>query len=73
MIVNWQIWLPANLVNFRFVPVPYQVLFANGTSTIYNACLSYIHNNMEEKTPEKIGKAVEKPTEDYRVEMEDPI
>ena len=73
MIVNWQIWLPANLVNFRFVPVPYQVLFANGTSTIYNACLSYIHNNQEEETSKKIGKAVEKPTPAPRMEMEDHI
>ena len=48
MLVNWQIWIPANFLNFRFVPIPYQVLFANGTATVYNACLSYIHNNLQD-------------------------
>ena len=45
MLINWQLWVPANFLNFCFVPIPYQVLSANFVSVIYNACLSYIHNS----------------------------
>ncbi len=49
MIVNWKIWIPANFVNFYFVPVPYQVLWANFISLGYNCCLSYIYNKPEKR------------------------
>ena len=47
MLVNWQIWIPCNFINFYLVPIPYQVLWANGVSVVYNACLSYIHNSIK--------------------------
>lgn len=47
MIVNWKIWIPANCANFYFIPVPYQVLWANFISLGYNSCLSYIHNKKQ--------------------------
>ena len=45
MLVNWQLWIPANFINFLIVPIPYQVLWANFVSIGFNVCLSYIHNN----------------------------
>lgn len=44
LLVNWKIWVPANFVNFALVPIPYQVLWANCVSILFNACLSFIHN-----------------------------
>jgi len=37
---NWQLWVPAQVINFRFVPVPWQVLFANGVALVWNVYLS---------------------------------
>lgn len=44
MIANYKIWPPANLINFMFVPIQYQVLWANFVSLFFNAVLSYMHN-----------------------------
>lgn len=41
MLVNWQLWVPAQLINFRFVPVHFQVLFANGVAVVWNVYLSW--------------------------------
>jgi len=43
MKVNYYIWPAANLVNFMFVPIQYQVLWANLISLVYNAALSFIN------------------------------
>jgi len=41
MIVNWKLWPAANFVNFKFVPVQLQVLFANFVALIWNTYLSW--------------------------------
>ena len=38
---NWKLWVPAQLVNFNFVPVHRQVLFANCVACVWNVYLSY--------------------------------
>ncbi|CAI5719908.1 unnamed protein product [Peronospora destructor] len=38
---NWIVWVPAQLVNFRFVPGSMQVLFSNVMGLFWNAYLSY--------------------------------
>ena len=40
MIANWQLWIPANFLNFYFIPIPYQVLWANFVSLGFNVILS---------------------------------
>ena len=40
--VNWALWIPAQAVNFRFVPVDLQVLFANGVALVWNVALSFL-------------------------------
>ena len=47
MIANWQVWPAVNLCNFYFVPIHYQVLFANMVSLFFNAYLSYMHNSYQ--------------------------
>lgn len=53
LLLNWKIWVPCQLVNFRFVPQNYQVLFANFVALIWNTGLSFIANKKEETGGEK--------------------
>lgn len=38
---NWLLWVPAQFVNFRYVPQNLQVLFANMVALIWNTYLSF--------------------------------
>ena len=42
MVVNWKIWIPAQIINFRFIPLHLQVLYVNFVALIWNTYLSYI-------------------------------
>ena len=48
--INWMIWPLATTINFWFMPVQYQVLFANFVGLFWNIILSYIAYN--DKAPE---------------------
>lgn len=51
---NWSLWVPAQGLNFKFVPANYQVLFSNFVALIWNAYLSYAsHGKKEEGKPIK--------------------
>ncbi|KAI9120334.1 hypothetical protein K1719_007367 [Acacia pycnantha] len=41
VLANWQLWIPFQFLNFRFVPQQFQVLAANVVSLIWNVILSY--------------------------------
>lgn len=41
MVTNWCLWCPAMLVNFRFVPLKYQVLYSNMVGFVWNTYLSW--------------------------------
>lgn len=41
---NWLIWIPAMFLNFRFVPLQYQVLASNVVSLVWNTYLSWRGN-----------------------------
>ncbi|KAL6542015.1 hypothetical protein OROGR_011501 [Orobanche gracilis] len=41
VLANWQLWIPFQFFNFRFVPQQFQVLAANFISLIWNVILSY--------------------------------
>ena len=41
IVANWALWVPAQAINFRFIPGKYQVLFSNFVGFIWNAYLSY--------------------------------
>ncbi|UPQ98643.1 Mpv17/PMP22 family protein [Chloropicon primus] len=49
LVLNWKIWVPFQLVNFRFVPQNYQVLFANLVALIWNTGLSFIANKSKKE------------------------
>lgn len=38
---NWALWVPAQFLNFRFVPADYQVLFANVVALAWNVYFSW--------------------------------
>ncbi|KAL8041720.1 hypothetical protein ABFX02_09G002400 [Erythranthe guttata] len=41
VLANWQLWIPFQFLNFRFVPQQFQVLAANSIALIWNVILSY--------------------------------
>lgn len=41
LVTNWGIWTPAMLINFRFVPAKFQVLYSNMVGFIWNVYLSW--------------------------------
>ncbi|EPS58064.1 hypothetical protein M569_16752, partial [Genlisea aurea] len=41
LVANWQLWIPFQFLNFRFVPQQFQVLVANFVALIWNVILSY--------------------------------
>ena len=38
---NWALWVPAMLINFRYIPGPWQVLFSNCIGFVWNVYLSW--------------------------------
>jgi protein Mpv17 len=43
-VADTALWLPAQLLNFRFVPVQHQALVVNGVSVGWNAYLSLVQH-----------------------------
>mmetsp|Transcript_8459 Transcript_8459/g.16178 ORF Transcript_8459/g.16178 Transcript_8459/m.16178 type:complete len:258 (-) Transcript_8459:10-783(-) len=41
VMANWIVWIPAQIINFGFVPLHFQVLFNNALGLFWNAYLSY--------------------------------
>jgi Mpv17 / PMP22 family len=41
IVTNWTLWIPSMALNFRYVPVPYQVLASNMIATVWNVYLSF--------------------------------
>lgn len=41
VVSNWALWVPAMFVNFRFIPVQWQVLYSNCIGLIWNIYLSW--------------------------------
>lgn len=41
VVANWQLWIPFQFLNFRFVPQQFQVLAANFIALIWNVILSF--------------------------------
>ncbi|KAH9110448.1 hypothetical protein LEN26_003378 [Aphanomyces euteiches] len=39
---NWVVWVPAMWINFRYIALPYQVLFSNVVSLFWNAYMSFV-------------------------------
>jgi hypothetical protein len=46
---NWAIWIPAQAINFSLVPLPYQVLFSNVVSLLWNAVVSYLEQQKKQQ------------------------
>jgi hypothetical protein len=49
------LWIPANFVTFRFVPLRFQVLFANVIALGWNAYLSWAtHHSLDTEGPSSL-------------------
>ncbi|CAM9862845.1 unnamed protein product [Pylaiella littoralis] len=55
---NWGYWIPAQLINFRFVAPVYQVLYANFVGFFWNIYLSYQSNKKVVKDSPSDGAGV---------------
>ncbi|CAM9788893.1 unnamed protein product [Ectocarpus sp. 12 AP-2014] len=52
VVSNWGYWIPAQVINFRFVAPVYQVLYANFVGFFWNIYLSYQSNKVVLKDKE---------------------
>ncbi|KAH9607742.1 hypothetical protein KSS87_008969 [Heliosperma pusillum] len=41
VLANWQLWIPFQFLNFRFVPQQFQVLASNFVALVWNVILSF--------------------------------
>jgi len=41
LMINWILWIPAQVINFSLIPGKYQVLFSNFVGFLWNAILSW--------------------------------
>lgn len=55
---NWVVWVPAQLINFRFVPGSLQVLFSNVVGLFWNSYLSFLSHS-DAHLPKALAKANE--------------
>lgn len=57
-IANFSLWIPAQLINFKFVPPQYQVLFANVVGLFWNVYLSAATNKSVKTPVLKVDEAI---------------
>eukprot|EP01031_Cornospumella_fuschlensis_P027096 gene27096-32739_t len=56
ILTNYTVWIPAQLINFQFVPIPFRVLWANAVGFFWNIYLSYAAVNSTKSEGEKGDK-----------------
>ncbi|CAN0910240.1 Protein sym-1 [Linum grandiflorum] len=50
VVANWQLWIPFQFLNFRFMPQQFQVLGANVIALVWNVILSFkAHREIQQK------------------------
>ena len=49
VVANWILWIPAQAINFRFVPIKFQVLFSNVVDLLWNAYLSFYNSSSQQE------------------------
>jgi hypothetical protein len=59
---SWSLWVPAQLINFRFVPVRYQLLFGNLVAVLWAMYISFAANTRGELGKKKKKKTILKET-----------
>ena len=55
--VNWMMWLPAQAINFFFMPLKYQTLFANFVALFWNTYLSVTANKQQAEIADALPAA----------------
>ena len=61
VVANWALWVPAQLINFRWIPTKFQVGFSNITALVWNVYLSWTQTRKQhdEETDKVDPKRVE--------------
>jgi len=49
LIANWKVWPLAQLINFRYMPLPYRVPFAQTCGVFWTLYLSLLNSNEDNK------------------------
>lgn len=55
---NWTLWFPAQAFNFRFVPMPFQVLYTDCFDLLWSAYLSFSTSEMTRREQEEEAAAM---------------
>jgi hypothetical protein len=58
VVTNYIVWIPAQFVNFRYIPPNLQVLFSNTIGFFWNIFLSYMANRSVGDVPQEDAEAV---------------
>jgi hypothetical protein len=57
VLANYSVWVPAQFLNFKFVPPGFQVLFSNFVGFGWNIYMSYAtHKNIKPAAPKSVPK-----------------
>jgi hypothetical protein len=63
---NWTLWFPAQAFNFRFVPMPFQVLYTDCFDLLWSAYLSFSTSEMTRREQEEAARSgIVVPTVDH--------
>jgi Mpv17 / PMP22 family len=57
LFMNWCVWIPAQSINFKFVPYQYQVLYSNLVGLAWNTYLSYSTRSVPQPVKEAVEQA----------------
>jgi hypothetical protein len=55
VMANWGLWIPAQIFNFGFVPLKFQVLYSNFVALLWNVYLSYSQTQKQEQLTDQDG------------------
>jgi protein Mpv17 len=50
VVTNWMIWVPAQVLNFRLIPLQHRQMFSNIIALIWNTYLAYKANSVDHVT-----------------------
>ena len=64
LIANWQLWVPAQIINFALVPISFQVLYMNAISVVWACYLSFVNSSPSQCEVEAEAKAMSEVADD---------
>ncbi|TEB39321.1 hypothetical protein FA13DRAFT_1809104 [Coprinellus micaceus] len=59
IVANWKVWPVAQLVNFRFMPLPYRVPFSQACGVFWTLYLSMLNSREDKKQDDRVAENIE--------------